>query len=118
VLLINLSGNTTSEISVSAIDKMYKTLKQHERPSKKKINHKGLNKMATGFTREEYHLTPKDGNIQSQTMLLNNKILAIDSSSNVPKLEPIEVEAAQPITVAPYSIVFVHIPYFYAPACR
>jgi heparanase 1 len=119
LLLINLSGNTTSEVSVSASNKMYKTVKQHERPSNKKIKHvKGFGERANGFTREEYHLTPKDGNIQSQTMLLNNKILDIDSSGNIPKLEPIEVEATQLITVAPYSIVFVHIPYFYAPACR
>lgn len=117
--MINLSGNTTSEVSISANNKTYKTLKQHERPSKKKTKHvKGFGERAMGFTREEYHLTPKDGNIQSQTMLLNNKILGIDSSGNIPKLEPIEVEATQPITVAPYSIVFVHIPYFSAPACR
>lgn len=110
----------TSEVSVSANNKMYKTVKQHERSSsKKKINHvKGLRKGSMGFTREEYHLTPKEGNIQSQTMLLNSKILAVDSNGNIPKLEPIEVEATMPITVAPYSIVFVHIPYFDAPACR
>lgn len=117
--MINLSGNTTSEVSISANNKAYKHLKQHERPSKKKTKHvKGFGERAMGFTREEYHLTPKDGNIQSQTMLLNNKILGIDSSGNIPKLEPIELEATQPITVAPYSIVFVHIPYFSAPACR
>ncbi|KAJ4816412.1 Heparanase-like protein 3 [Rhynchospora pubera] len=119
LLLINLSGNTTSQVAVSTNNKMYKTLKQHERHSTKKLNHlRGFGKKAMGFTREEYHLTPKDGNIQSQTMLLNNKILELDSSGNIPKLEPIEVEATQPITVVPYSIVFVHIPYFYAPACR
>lgn len=68
--------------------------------------------------REEYHLTAEDGNLQSQTMLLNGKILAVDSSGNIPKFEPIQVEASQPLTVAPFSIVFAHIPYFYAPACR
>ncbi|KAJ3695515.1 hypothetical protein LUZ60_000892 [Juncus effusus] len=121
LLLINLSGNTTAQISVSAQNKFHKNTKHHEResPSRKRFNHiKGYGKKSMGFTREEYHLTPKDGNIQSQTMLLNGNILAVDSSGNIPKLIPIEIDANQPIVVTPYSIVFVHIPYFYAPICR
>lgn len=68
--------------------------------------------------REEYHLTPKDGNIQSQTMLLNGNALNLDSSGNIPTLEPVFVNSSQPIIVAPFSIVFVHIPYVVPPACR
>ncbi|KAJ9163032.1 hypothetical protein P3X46_022754 [Hevea brasiliensis] len=48
-------------------------------------------------TREDYHLTAKDGNLQIQTMLLNGNILT-------------------PIMVAPFSVVFAHFPYV-VPAC-
>lgn len=68
--------------------------------------------------REEYHLTPKDGNIQSQTMLLNGNALNLDSSGNIPNIEPVFVNSSQPIMVGPFSIVFVHIPYVVPPACR
>jgi heparanase 1 len=73
---------------------------------------------AAKLSREEYHLTPKDGNLQSQHMLLNGNVLATDANGGIPKLEPVQVEGTQPITVGPYSIVFCHIPSFYAPACR
>ena len=74
--------------------------------------------MKSDAEREEYHLTPKDGNIQSQTMLFNGNALNVDSSGNIPTLEPVFVNSSQPIIVAPFSIVFVHIPYVTPPACR
>ncbi|THU59038.1 hypothetical protein C4D60_Mb03t20770 [Musa balbisiana] len=92
LLLINLSGNTTTEVFVTT-----KTAES---------------------TREEYHLTAKDGDIHSQTMLLNGHILAVDSDGHIPELEPVKVAASEPITVDPFSIVFAHIPYFHALACR
>lgn len=67
--------------------------------------------------REEYHLTAKDGNLQSQDMLLNGNILSLDSEGNIPTLEPMDVDGSLAIAVAPFSIVFVHIPHFHAPAC-
>ncbi|RWW46638.1 hypothetical protein BHE74_00047423, partial [Ensete ventricosum] len=98
LLLINLSGNTTTEVFVTT-KTAYSALKTAE------------------STREEYHLTAKDGDIHSQTMLLNGHILAVDSDGHIPELEPVKVAASEPITVDPFSIVFVHIPYFHAPAC-
>ena len=72
---------------------------------------------AAGAVRDEYHLTPKDGNLRSQVMLLNGKALATDAAGNIPTLEAVSVDAAQPIAVAPYSIVFARISHFNAPAC-
>lgn len=68
--------------------------------------------------REEYHITAKDGNLHSQTVLLNGKILSVNSSGNIPSLEPQHVNSSEPIMVAPFSIVFIHIPNIVLPACR
>ena len=69
-------------------------------------------------TREEYHLTPKNRNLSSQTVLLNGNVLTVNSSGIIPPLEPIHVNLTDPITVAPFSIVFAHIPTIHVPACR
>lgn len=68
--------------------------------------------------REEYHLTAKDGNLHSQTMLLNGNILTVNASGDIPPLEPLNVNSSSPITIAPFSIVFVHMPSVVFPACR
>ncbi|CAM0942781.1 unnamed protein product [Alopecurus aequalis] len=118
LLLINLSGNSTHHIYVTsegAHDGVhpYSMKKQHRR-----FKHFPKLSEAAKLTREEYHLTPKDGNLQSQHMLLNGNVLATDANGGIPMLEPVQVEGTGPITVGPYSIVFAHIPSFYAPACR
>ena len=68
-------------------------------------------------TREEYHLTAKDGNLHSQTMVLNGKDLILNPEGEIPPLEPLYVGSLKPIVVAPYSIVFAHIPYLTLNAC-
>ena len=45
-------------------------------------------------------------------MLLNGRALATDAAGNIPTLEAVSVDAAQPIAVAPYSIVFARISHF------
>lgn len=91
---------------------------QRARKESRRFGHiPGLGEAAE-LTREEYHLTPKDKNLQSQQVLLNGNVLAIDANGDIPKLEPVQVEGTQPIIVGPYSIVFAHIPSFYASACR
>ncbi|CAN6245728.1 unnamed protein product [Urochloa humidicola] len=114
LLLINLSGNNTNHIYVTS-----EGAQTHSgRKESRRFGHiPGLGEAAE-LTREEYHLTPKDGNLQSQRVLLNGNVLATDANGDIPKLEPVQVEGTQPITVGPYSIVFAHIPSFYAPACR
>lgn len=70
-----------------------------------------------GNEREEYHLTPKDGNIQSDEMLLNGSPLKLTDSSDIPAMNPRLVDPTSPISVAADSIVFVTIRNFEAPAC-
>jgi len=114
LLLINLSGNNTNRIYVASEGAQTQSARKEGR----RFSHiPGLGEAAE-LTREEYHLTPKDGNLQSQQVLLNGKVLATDANGDIPKLEPMQVEGTKPITVGPYSIVFAHIPSFYAPACR
>ncbi|XP_047320279.1 heparanase-like protein 3 [Impatiens glandulifera] len=67
--------------------------------------------------REEYRLTAKNGNLQSQSVLLNGKELIVDDEDNIPPMEPVTVNAEQPITIAPLSILFAHIPYLCLRAC-
>ncbi|KAL3497330.1 hypothetical protein ACH5RR_040062 [Cinchona calisaya] len=115
VLLINLDANTTVQVGVAVQKAIVSnntsiTPMQFQSRKWKFSFHRSM--------REEYHLTPKDGYIQSQTMLLNGKVLAVDSSGTIPPLEPKRVKASDPITVAPFSIVFVQIPYFNVPACK
>lgn len=69
-------------------------------------------------TREEYHLTAKDGDLHSRTMLLNGKTLGVDSNGDIPPLEPIHVNESDPIAIAPFSIVFAQIPYINFSACK
>ncbi|KAJ4813756.1 Heparanase [Rhynchospora pubera] len=90
LLLINLSGNTTSQVAVTN---------------------------GSDLRREEYHLTAKDGNLQSQVMVLNGQILSTGTDGTIPTLEPMIIEDASPLTVAPYSILFAHFPSFHGPAC-
>lgn len=67
--------------------------------------------------REEYHLTPKDGNIQSDVLLLNGTPLKLTSSLDIPVMKPKLVDPTLPISVAPQSIVFATLRGFQAPAC-
>ncbi|WVZ79478.1 LOW QUALITY PROTEIN: hypothetical protein U9M48_027052 [Paspalum notatum var. saurae] len=126
LLLINLSGNTTTQVSVTtqgaAAAHKHSAMKHVGR----KFRHVHFHAHAHGFAgsavaagamRDEYHLTPKDANLQSQVMLLNGKALATDPAGNIPRLEAVKVDAAQPIAVAPYCIVFARISLFNAPAC-
>ncbi|XP_062170245.1 heparanase-like protein 1 [Alnus glutinosa] len=66
--------------------------------------------------REEYHLSPEDGNLRSQTSLLNGNPLNV-SNGELPRLDPVFREEHAPIKVAPLSIAFIVIPNFEAPAC-
>ncbi|EES05967.1 hypothetical protein BDA96_04G356700 [Sorghum bicolor] len=113
LLLINLDGNNTNHICVTSQGAQTQSARKESRMS---YQIPGLGEAAE-LTRQEYHLTPKGGNLQSQQMLLNGNVLATDANGDIPKLEPVQVEGTQPITVGPYSIVFAHIPSFYAPAC-
>lgn len=68
-------------------------------------------------TREEYHLTGKDGNYLSRTMLLNGNPLQLTKNGEIPELVPLFAAINSPISIAPLSIVFVVFPKFEARAC-
>ncbi|XP_058070269.1 heparanase-like protein 1 [Magnolia sinica] len=67
--------------------------------------------------REEYHLTPKDGYLRSQTMLLNGNPLELTEDGNIPALDPVLVDVSSPIAIAPLSIAFASLPKFESAAC-
>lgn len=69
------------------------------------------------LTREEYHLTPKDGYLQSQTMVLNGIPLQLAEDEGIPKLDPVRVDVNSPIYITHLSIAFIVFPNFSARAC-
>ena len=110
MLLINLDGNTTLRVQVSTEnDGNNRTSTLQSKNQTQRSNF--------ASTREEYHLTAKDGNLHSQTLLLNGKVLTVNSSGSIPPLEPISVSSLDPITVAPFSVVFARFPDVNYPAC-
>ncbi|KAK9079506.1 hypothetical protein SSX86_001178 [Deinandra increscens subsp. villosa] len=112
ILLINLDRITKTEVGISVENV---TIAVAAKQQTKQIQSSKYG--SKEFTREEYHLTAKDGNLNSHILLLNGKELGVNSTGNIPSLEPIEVSLSDPITVAPYSIVFVHIPRIHIQAC-
>ncbi|XP_030548366.1 heparanase-like protein 3 [Rhodamnia argentea] len=117
LLLINLDGNTTVQVHVST-GNVASNLKQESQTRRTKFAKMSRGSSSDGNIREEYHLTAKEGNIQSQVMLLNGKVLNTDSSGNIPSLDPIHVSNSDPITVAPFSAVFARIPSTNVTACQ
>ncbi|OMO71980.1 Glycoside hydrolase, family 79 [Corchorus olitorius] len=102
ILFINLSGDKSFDVTLTNDENFYVD---------------GLNSEFKGFEkREEYHLTPKDGNIQSDVVLLNGTPLEL-RNLEIPEMNPQLVDASTPISVAAHSIVYVTIRDFHAPAC-
>lgn len=130
LLLINLDNSTTVEAKVAfngtstlqhkhklhRLHRLHKYRHRHRIHRTKIIWFEGSK--TSEMEREEYHLTAKDGNLHSQTMLLNGNILTVNASGDIPPLEPLNVNSSSPITIAPFSIVFVHMPSVVLPACR
>ncbi|ESW29573.1 hypothetical protein PHAVU_002G081000 [Phaseolus vulgaris] len=101
VLLINMSNSTTFRVSLVNDMNLYLD-KEGGSPNQ---------------MREEYHLTPEDGNIQSQVVLLNGTPLKLTQSLEIPKMKPKLVDPSSTVKVKPDSIVFVNSRSFHAPAC-
>ncbi|XP_008805083.2 heparanase-like protein 2 [Phoenix dactylifera] len=106
LLLINLSNSTSFDVTVSSDLNLYPPLLTESLAS---VTEKGQ--------REEYHLTPQGGNIQSRVLLLNGQPLKPTSDGQIPEMSPFIADTAAPLHVAPYSIVFVRFKDFKAPAC-
>lgn len=113
MLLINLDGLKTTNIGLffENATTIVKSIQQEPKHTQKTKFSKMLrNPKLAEATRDEYHLTAKNGDLHSQTVSLNGKELVVNSSGIIPLLEPIKENFSSPITVAPFSIVFVHIP--------
>ncbi|KAL6543715.1 hypothetical protein OROGR_010212 [Orobanche gracilis] len=97
VLMINMSNSTRFEATVMVgVSQPYTD-----------VNH----------TREEYHLTAKEGNILSDVVLLNGTPLKLTESSDIPALNSELIDSKSPIIVEPNSIVFATLKDFPAAAC-
>ncbi|CAL5400454.1 unnamed protein product [Camellia sinensis] len=118
LLLINLDNATTVQAQVALNDTSTVRHKHESRGHETKIMRIPRVIKMSKMEREEYHLTAKDGNLHSQIMLLNGKILTVNSFGEIPPMEPVRVNSSEPVTVAPFSIVFAHIPNVVLPACR
>ncbi|PON89862.1 Glycoside hydrolase [Trema orientale] len=111
LLLINLENSTIVQVSVSTESASSSSNTSFKNPR--------TNSSTSSHTeREEYHLAAKNGDLQSQIVVLNGKILKVDSSGVIPPLEPILKRVSDPITVSPYSVVFVVIPNINVSACK
>ncbi|XP_057511696.1 heparanase-like protein 3, partial [Actinidia eriantha] len=120
LVLINLDGSATVQVGVSVSNvtaNEIQKLRQTDHTHRTKFSRMPPYSRFTEMTREEYHLTAKNGDLHSQTVLLNGKLLTVNSSGIIPPLEPIHVNVSQPVIVTPFSIVFVHIPSIHVPAC-
>ncbi|KAF6173515.1 hypothetical protein GIB67_042645 [Kingdonia uniflora] len=104
LLLINMSNSTSFKVSVVGDENLTPIIQEYQ--------------MTQGVqSREEYHLTPKDGNIQSDVVLLNNSPLVLTETLDIPVLNPTLTDPLSPISIRPDSIVFASLRDFHAPAC-
>ncbi|CAJ2648090.1 unnamed protein product [Trifolium pratense] len=112
VLIINMSKST---FNFSLVNDM--NLYPEDYTTEGSVQTSTSNSMDDKQMREEYHLTPKDGNIQSDVVLLNGTPLKLTESLDIPELKPVIISSSSPIKVGPQSIVFVNVKGFKAPAC-
>ena len=118
VLLINLDAYATVQVGLSVqntIPTNRTSIWLLHQPSR---HGKFTRNNLASSMRKEYHLTAKHANIHIQIVLLNGKILSVDSSGTIPPLEPRTVNPSDPITMAPFSSVFADIPNILVPACK
>ncbi|KAE8658302.1 Heparanase-like protein 2 [Hibiscus syriacus] len=126
LLMINLSGTMTFVTDVQSSINNIKLATEQQNTSRMSIS-RSLKNAVSGvgieaysdedLYREEYHLTPKNGYLQSQTMVLNGIPLELTDTGNIPRLDPVRVNSKSPISITPLSITFIVFPDFVAPAC-
>ncbi|KAM0065837.1 putative glycosidase [Helianthus debilis subsp. tardiflorus] len=120
LLLINLDGFKTTNVGViigNTTTIITSTQQNATQKQRTKFSKMLRNPRIDEAQRDEYHLTAKDGDLHSQIVLLNGIELLVNSSGVIPSLEPIQKNFSSPIMVAPFSIVFVHMPTIRVPAC-
>ncbi|KAM1982178.1 hypothetical protein ACFX15_038573 [Malus domestica] len=125
LLLINLSNETNFIVNIANVldtdlgAQAGNVSKESyfKRGLKRTVSWVGRKALDEAIYREEYHLTPKDGDVKSKTMVLNGAPLEITKDGNIPELEPTRVDMKAPLRIAPLSIKFVVLPFFDAQAC-
>ncbi|XP_076945869.1 heparanase-like protein 1 [Bidens hawaiensis] len=125
LLLINLSNRTHFTLDVHNILTVNLRTTQHLKSTpaivhglKTAVSWVGTKSTDENLSREEYHLTPRHGNIQSKTMVLNGVPLEVTENGDHPSFKPTMVKVDSPVTIAPLSIKFVQFPNFDAPGCK
>ncbi|KAK8604115.1 hypothetical protein V6N13_096577 [Hibiscus sabdariffa] len=124
LLVINLSNQTKFMMNVQnsinlklAVNEQNTTRDGFTHTLKKAFSWVGTKASDEALFREEYHLTPKDGYLQSRTMVLNGIPLEFSGARNIPSLHPVRVDVKSPISISPLSVAFIVFPNFEAPAC-
>ncbi|XP_022138056.1 heparanase-like protein 2 [Momordica charantia] len=122
LLFINLSNETDFEINTK--NRIHMSLHKSN-PTRNGSHPKnnpsgGLSEDGRKISshREEYHLTPKDDLLRSSTVLLNGSPLEITKDGELPDLTPIYRESNSSIFITTWSVAFIVIPDFVAPACK
>ncbi|CAI9754087.1 unnamed protein product [Fraxinus pennsylvanica] len=126
LLLINLSNQTMFNVDAKSSSNVELQLKEKVDTRKRSFAHglKGSfswvgNKASDErLFREEYHLTPEAGNLQSRTMLLNGQALQLTERGDIPSLSPVPRDINSPITISPLSIKFIVFTNFNTPGCK
>lgn len=85
--------------------------------TKSKVSWVGKKASDGYLNREEYHLSPKDGDLRSKIMMLNGNPLEPTVTGDIPKLEPVRYSVKSPVYINPLTISFIVLPTFDAPAC-
>ncbi|KAE8698448.1 Heparanase-like protein 3 [Hibiscus syriacus] len=91
LLLINYSANTTIRVRVlteGSGSSGSLSLQQGGAPRINFARMSANSKMNEKGNREEYHLRPKDGNLQSKNVVINGEIMVLNSSGGIPPMEP------------------------------
>ncbi|GER38612.1 heparanase 1-like protein, partial [Striga asiatica] len=121
VLLINLSNQTTYNVEVQSDEQNQNRAKKRNSITdrlKKSVSWVGNKASDEKLYREEYHLTPENGNLTSQVMLLNGHPLKLTKNGGIPSLVPSLVKMGSILTISPLSIKFVVYRNFWSPAFR
>ncbi|KAK4395884.1 Heparanase-like protein 1 [Sesamum angolense] len=126
LLLINLSNETAYNVEVQSRNNAELSLKDRTGTKRNSFVH-GLKRSVSWIgnkasdeklSREEYHLTPENGDLQSKIMLLNGNRLQLTETGDIPSLVPVLRDVNSPLSIAPYSIKFVVFPSFSSPGCK
>lgn len=126
LLLINLSNQTefsvdvksTTSISLHANVKATHKKRSFLHGLKECVSWVGSKASDAPLSREEYHLTPEDGELQSRTVHLNGRPLQLKESGDIPSFSPVLQDVNSPVSIAPLSIKFIVFPNFIAPGCQ